>query len=118
MDFPQPGTHLPPPHEALWHLLYRYLWPFQYFSDVTRGSLMERQQNYRHNRTLRHCLPGFAFKWLCLTLVWFALGWMCHSALQLVLLAAGCFFGGCVALIVMLNILVAWSWLSRFPERY
>ena len=115
MDIPQIDTHA---HEAFWHLLYRYLWPFQYFCDVNRGSLMERQQNYRYNRGMRHCLPGFALKWLCLTLLCFGAGWICHSALELVVPAAGCFISSCIALIIMINIVIAWSWLCHFPERY
>ena len=48
--------------EPLWRLAYRFLWPFQYFRDVTRGSSLERQQNYRHNRAMRVYLPGFIMK--------------------------------------------------------
>ena len=76
MSFDRLRTHeesaLPEP--SFWRLLYQYLWPFLYFRDVTRGQKMERQQNYRHNRSQRILLPGFAFKWAVLTALCFALG--------------------------------------------
>ena len=76
--------HQPHGQEAFWHLLYRFLWPFPYFRDVTRGSLLERQQNYRHNRRMGTHLPRFMLKWACLTLFFFALGCLCEELLEIV----------------------------------
>lgn len=117
-----PGPHEYPiadiRSEPLWNLLYRFLWPFPYFRDVTRGRKLERQQNYRHNREMRIYLPGFAFKWVMLTALCFMFG----QALVLVqvpaALAACVFFTATWTLVVTLVILTAWCWLERFPELY
>ena len=86
-----PGDHQPhsaQPGEPFWHLAYRYLWPFQYFRDVTKGDRLERQQNYRHNRAMRAHLPGFMMKWVILTgLCYSAGGGLCHLGAEV--LAAG-----------------------------
>ncbi|NMG43238.1 hypothetical protein GPA22_05765 [Aromatoleum toluvorans] len=99
------------------YLLYRYLWPFQYFRDVTRGGRLERQQAYRHNRAMRRYLPGFVAKWSFLTLLAMAAG----SALEhsgLAIPAAGSFIFATWTLIVALLLAVDWFWLERFPELY
>nr|NMG00409.1 hypothetical protein [Aromatoleum toluolicum] len=99
------------------YLLYRYLWPFQYFRDVTRGGRMERQQNYRHNRAMRRYLPGFIAKWSFLTVLAMSVG----SALEpfgLAIPAAGCFIFATWTLLVALLLAVDWLWLERFPELY
>ncbi|NTV11213.1 MAG: hypothetical protein HGA47_10625 [Zoogloea sp.] len=106
------------PAEPLWHLWYRYLWPFQYFRDVNRGSLMERQQNYRHNRAMRSYLPGFVAKWAVLTLLLFGVGAAFDALPACVLPAACCFISGAWTLTVMLLVTASWAWLERFPERY
>ncbi len=102
--------------DAFWRLLYRYLWPFPYFRDVTRGSLIERQQNYRHNRRMGIHLPGFIVKWTCLTLFFFALGLLCEELLEVVLPAACCYVTSTWSLIVVVQLAVAWLWLQRFPD--
>ena len=99
-------------------LLYRYLWPFPYFRDVTRGQKMERRQNYRHNRAMRAYLPGFALKWALLTVVCFGSGMLIDSVPALVVLTACFFVTGTWTLVVCLLILTAWCWLTRFPELY
>ena len=103
--------------EPLWHLLYRYLWPFQYFRDVTRGSKLERQQNYRYNRSMRACLPGFMLKWLLLTALCFAAG-AALAGVEAILPAAACYILGSWAFIVAVVLGVDWVWLERFPELY
>ncbi len=114
MDHSKRPRELEPP----WRSLYRYLWPFQYFRDVSRGSQMERQQNYRHNRSMRGYLPGFALKWSALTGLWFALGGVLEQGLALAVPAA-CFFLTAAGTSVMaLLMLVSWLWLERFPELY
>jgi hypothetical protein len=103
------------PGEPLWHLAYRYLWPFQYFRDVTRGDRFERQQNYRHNRAMRVHLPGFMMKWVILTgLCYSAGGGLCHVGADV--LAAGCFVAACWTLIVVVLLGVDWLWLGRFTD--
>jgi len=102
--------------EPMWLLLYRFLWPFQYFRDVSRGSTLERQQNYRHNRAMRIFLPGFILKWSLLTGIWFAFGSFLDRGFELVLPAVCCFVT-CTSTFVMVVILgAAWMWLERFPE--
>jgi len=102
-------------HEAsFWRLLYQYLWPFLYFRDVNRGQLMERQQNYRYNRSQRILLPGFAFKWALLTAMCFALG-----VVPAPVVLTACFYvTGTWTLVVCLLIVTSWLWLARFPELY
>ena len=104
--------------EPLWRLLYRFLWPFQYFRDVTSGSKIERQQNYRHNRAMRVYLPGFVFKWVLLTVALFASGSMLDELLGLVIPAACCFTTGSWSAIVVVKLSTAWIWLERFPELF
>jgi hypothetical protein len=102
------------PEQSFWRLLYRYLWPFLYFRDVTRGQKMERQQNYRYNRAMRVLLPGFAIKWGLLTALCFGLG-----VLPFHVVLAACFIvTGTWTLVVCLLIVTAWCWLTRFPELY
>lgn len=109
---PSQGSALAEP--SFWRLLYLYLWPFPYFRDVTRGHLMERQQNYRYNRSMRVLLPGFALKWGLLTAMCFALG-----GIPAPVVLTACFFvTGTWTLVVCLIILTAWCWLGRFPELY
>lgn len=98
-------------------LLYRYLWPFQYFRDVTRGSKLERQLNYRYNRDMRRYLPGFMIKWLVMTAMWYSAGGLMDVA-GVVVLAAACFILATWALIVVVVLGVDWLWLERFPELY
>lgn len=100
--------------EPVWHLLYRFLWPFQYFRDVTRGDRFQQQANYRHNRLMRYCLPGFMLKWSALSVQWFAWG----SFLDGTLLVAGCLIAATLALIMVLLLGIDWLWLSRFPDRF
>lgn len=104
-------------HEPLWRLAYRYLWPFQYFRDVTRGDRLERQQSYRHNRAMRAHLPGFMMKWSVLTgLCYSAGGALCVVGADV--LAAGCFVAACWTLVVVVVLGVDWLWLGRFTDLY
>jgi len=104
--------------ESVWRLLYRYLWPFPYFRDVTRGRKLERQQNYRHNREMRVYLPGFVVKWALLTALCFALGMGLGKMPAPVALTACFFVTGTWTLVVSVVLLTAWCWLERFPELY
>lgn len=104
--------------EPFWYLLYRYFWPFRYFRDVTVGSKMERQQNYRYNRAMRIHLPGFICKWSFLTALWFGVGSAFDRMAGLVLPAAWCFMTGSWTLVVAVLLTVAWLWLERFPELF
>jgi hypothetical protein len=45
-------------------VLFRYLWPFWLFRDVTRGDSYTRAAAYRHNRSMRVYLPGYLMKWV------------------------------------------------------
>ena len=104
--------------ESFLGLLYRYLWPFAYFRDVSRGQRLERQLNYRYNREMRVYLPGFAAKWAFLTALCFGLGAGLGSLPVPVALVACVFATGVSALAIALIVLTAWCWLSRFPELY
>ena len=113
MDEPQDESVLP--HEPVWHLLYRYIWPFQYFRDVTRGDFVERRRNYRHNRAMRHHLPGFVLKWSILCALWFSLG-DAMAYLGAVVVAAGCFVTWTWSFMVVVILGVDWLWLEHCPE--
>ncbi|MFA9440432.1 hypothetical protein ACDA63_12410 [Uliginosibacterium sp. sgz301328] len=102
--------------EPLWHLLYRYIWPFQYFRDVSRGSQLERQQNYRYNRSIRHYLPAFALRWFIISAGLFGIGQSLHGSMAVPM--AGCFVSASLASVVWIELVIAWYWLERFPERY
>jgi hypothetical protein len=107
-----------PSRESLCHIWFRFFWPFRYFRDVTRGSLIERQLNYRHNREMRVFLPGFVLKWILLTGLWFAFGGLFDQLAGLVIPAACCFMTGSWTFIVSLLLVTSWAWLERFPELY
>lgn len=104
--------------ESVWHLLYRFMWPFQYFRDTTVGDRLQQQSNYRHNRMMRFCLPGFMLKWSALSAHWFAWGSFLDGTLSVTLLVAGCFVAATLALIVVLLLGIDWLWLGRFPDRF
>lgn len=107
-----------PPQESLCHVWFRFFWPFRCFRDVTRGSLLERQMNYRHNRAMRVFLPGFVVKWVLLTALWFYFGGLFDQLAGLVIPAACCFMTGSWTFIVSLLLGTSWAWLERFPELY
>jgi hypothetical protein len=102
----------------MWRTLYRFLWPFPYFRDVTRGRKLERQQNYRFNRQMRVYLPGFALKWAALTALCYGLGMYLGNVAAPVALTACFFVTGSWTLVVSLLMITAWCWLTRFPELY
>lgn len=105
-----------PSQGTFWHLLYLYLWPFAYFRDVTQGSLLERRQNYRHNRQMGVHLPGFMAKWAILTIMFYLLGVAFEEMLEVVLPAACCYVTSTWTLTICVQLGVAWLWLRRFPE--
>lgn len=104
--------------EPLSRLLYRFLWPFQYFRDVTRGSRIERVQNYRYNRAMRAYLPGFVLKWALLTGLWFSAAGFADQVLCWVVPAACLYVTATWTLSVSVVLVVCWLWLERFPELY
>lgn len=104
--------------EPLWSVLYRFLWPFQYFRDVTSGDRRQQQLSYQYNRSMRFCLPGFMLKWSALAAHWFAWGSFLDGTLSFTLLIAGCFVAGTLALIVVVLLGIDWLWLGRFPDRF
>lgn len=104
--------------ESMLRLWWRYIWPFLYFRDCTRGSWMERAQSYRYNRAMRRHLPGFILKWLALTALWFAFGTLFDEVAGMVIPAACCFVTGTWTGLVVVVLAIAWTWLERFPELY
>lgn len=102
--------------EPMWRLWYRFFWPFIHFRDVTICSPLESRQNYRYNRAMRICLPGFVFKWLVLSAGSFTSGGYLEAELALAIPAAGCFIAATWALVVAVISAICWVWLARFPE--
>src|ERR1035437_67875 len=99
--------------ESVWYLLYRFLWPFQYFQDVTHGNHRQQQLSYQHNRSMRFCLPGFMLKWSALSMICFAWGSFLDGQFSFTLLVAACFVAGCLTLIVVVLLSVGWMWLEH-----
>jgi len=104
--------------EPFLRLLYRYLWPFACFRDVTRGQRLERQLNYRYNRAMRVHLPRFAFRWAFITCVLTAMGLAFARIAVPELVTAGIFASAVSAFTVSVVAMTAWCWLTRFPELY
>jgi len=102
--------------ESLRHLFYRFMWPFQYFRDVSCGNELQSRLNYRHNRAMRIYLPGFALKWGGLTVLWYSAGSLFECWPASVLAVAGCFIVGTMTLIVALVVSLSYLWLERFSE--
>ena len=86
---------------SLIRLLYLYLWPMWMFRDVSSGSALERAAAYRHNRSFRKYLPGYAGKWLAIAATTLA-------AIRLVeFVEAGGF--GCSLACAVLGLWLAWA---------
>lgn len=121
-EAPEPGVEsgepLTAPVEPFWRVWWRFVWPFLYFRDCTRGSWLERVQSYRHNRSMRRYLPGFILKWLVFTAFFFTFGHFFDDAAGLVIPAACCFVTGTWTGVVSIVLFIAWGWLERFPELY
>ena len=105
---------------GLLQLLYLYLIPYWLFRDVSRGDQMLCEQNYRYNREQRKYLPGYLFKWTILCALLLASHHLAkelalqlpdwESLFQLWALLSGISFT--VGLVLMSNIMVAWSFLT------
>lgn len=117
-SIPNTARTTDPEKESIWRVFYRYLWPFQYFRDVTRGSLGQQSLSYQYNRSMRFCLPGFMLKWSVLAVLWFAWGAALDGQLSFAIPTAACFVACSLSLIVVVIVGVGWLWLDRFSERF
>ncbi|MDC7714838.1 hypothetical protein PQU96_11990 [Vogesella sp. LYT5W] len=105
---------------GLCYLLYLYFIPYWLFRDVSRGDQMLREQNYRYNREQRKYLPGYLLKWAVLCALLLASHYLAKElAAQLPdweqLLSIWALFSGIsftAGLVLMSNIMVAWSFLT------
>jgi hypothetical protein len=106
-------------HESVWRLFYRYLWPFQYFQDVTRGNHRQQRLSYQYNRSMRVYLPGFMAKWSVLAALWFVSGASLDVRLNFAVpIMATCFIACTLSLIVVVLLGIGWLWLDHFSERF
>lgn len=74
--FRRRAKHRAPPRqtpETRSGTLFKYLWPFWYFKDASRGDLYARAAAYRHNREMRVYLPGYLRRWSIGTVLTFAI---------------------------------------------
>lgn len=112
-----------PPDTGLLHLLYLYFIPFWLFRDARHGDALVREQNYRYNRSRRKYLPGYLLKWgvICTLLL---VGHVVAKGLvvqqpaweglwQAWALCTGVGFS--VGVVLMVNILVIWGFLTLIP---
>jgi len=60
--------------EPLHSLLYRYFFFDWLFSDVSRGSLLERAAAWRSNREMRRYLPVYLRRWLVIFIGGYGMG--------------------------------------------
>lgn len=97
-------------------LLYRFIFFDWLFADVNKArNLFERNAAWQHNRRMRRHLPVYLWRWLVLTLLAFALGWLSERLLETTLMAAWCFTWSSLTLSGMVVISVLWIFLAR-PE--
>lgn len=111
------------PEPGLLQLLYLYFIPYWLFRDVSRGDQMLREQNYRYNREQRKYLPGYLLKWAILCALLLASHQLAkelalqvpdwEQLFQLWTLFSGISFA--VGVVLMSNIMVAWSFLTFIP---
>ena len=89
-------------------VLFRYVWPFWLFRDVTRGDSYARAAAYRHNRSMRVYLPGYLMKWMfnCGLALATTAGFEAASghrrtldAFQVMAAGSGVAFAGCVCVL-------------------
>ena len=85
----QPGGVAQRP-EPLWSPLYRYFFFDWLFSDVDRGSFMERAAAWRSNREMRKHLPTYLRRWLFVFFCGYGLGLVFENGFAQVSPAAGC----------------------------
>jgi hypothetical protein len=104
---------------SLLQLLYRYVWPMWMFRDANRGSAVERAAAYRHNRSVRRHLPGYAGKWL---LIAGATLLAMRAAEQPPSVDAGCQLACALlavwlawAVIVVIVLIAAWLYMESVP---
>lgn len=102
---PRAGTIEP---EPLHVLLYRYFFFGWLFSDVTRGSLLERGAAWRANREMRKYLPIYLRRWLVIFLGGYALGVLFEKGFMQIYAAAGCYSGSCISASVIFVIVLSW----------
>jgi len=99
--------------ESLRSLVYRYFFFDWLFSDVNRGSLLERGAAWRSNREMRRHLPVYLRRWLVIFVAGYGLGVVFEKGFELVYAAACCYSSTCVSASVIFIIVFSWFALSR-----
>lgn len=95
------------------HELYRFLWPFQGYRDVTSGTQMERRLNYRHNVGLRVHLPQFVLKWGLISALCLFTAELCQRVLMHDTFAAACLVLVVLSLLMTVYIAAIYLYLGR-----
>lgn len=99
--------------EPLRSLVYRYFFFDWLFSDVSRGSLLERAAAWRTNREMRRYLPVYLRRWLVIFAGGYGLGVLFEKGFELVYAAACCYSSSCISASVIFIIVLSWFALSR-----
>ena len=107
------SSDAPKAPESLRSLLYRYFFFDWLFSDVNRGSLLERAAAWRSNREMRRYLPVYLRRWLVIFAGGYGLGVLFEKGFELVYAAACCYSSSCVSASVIFIIVFSWLVLSR-----
>lgn len=94
-------------------LLYRYLFYGWLFRDVSRGSVFERAQAWRHNREQARWLPVYMRRWMVLAVLWFSAGVIAEVGLDCVWLAALLYMSSALALPFDIVTAVCWLFLTQ-----
>jgi hypothetical protein len=95
-------------------LLYRFVF-FDWLFDDMRGARtrLEHHAAAQHNRRMGRYLPRYLRRWICFTLLGFALGCLVEQALASSLLSAWFFTWACITATGSVVIGVAWLFLQR-----
>ena len=99
--------------EPLRSLLYRYFFFDWLFSDVSRGSLLERVAAWRSNREMRRYLPVYLRRWLVIFVGGYGMGVIFEKGFELIYAAACCYSSSCISASVIFIIVFSWFVLSR-----
>jgi len=99
--------------EPLHSLLYRYFFFDWLFSDVSRGSLLERAAAWRSNREMRRYLPVYLRRWLVIFVGGYGMGVIFEKGFELIYAAACCYSSSCISASVIFIIVFSWFVLSR-----
>ena len=93
-------------------LLYRYLFYGWLFRDVSRGTVFERANAWRHNREQARWLPTYVRRWLCIAAALGVVAVLLETVAGSPLLSAFFYVPSLVSLPCSLVTVVCWLFLT------